>query len=46
VKKMLEFLEVNVVIPWEGNMQPMSMIMAMMVKAKPMHSLKPKNYLN
>jgi hypothetical protein len=46
VKKRLEFLEVNVVVPWEGSVQPMSMIMAMMAEVKPMHSLKPKKLLN
>jgi hypothetical protein len=42
VKKRLELLEVNVVVPWEGSVQPMSMIMATMAEAKTMYSLKPK----
>jgi len=40
MKKRLALLEVNVVVPWEGNMQPMLMIMATMAKAKPMYPLK------
>ncbi len=45
MKKKLELLEVNVVVPWEGSMQPMSMIMAMMAEAKPTYSLKFKKLL-
>jgi len=40
VKKELELLEVNVVIPWKGSTQPMSMIMARTVESKPTY-LKP-----
>jgi len=45
MKKKLELLEVDVVVPWEGSVQPMSMIMAVTAKAKPIYSLKPKKLL-
>jgi hypothetical protein len=45
MKKELELLEVDVVVPWEGSVQPMSMIMAMTAEAKPTYSLKPKKLL-
>jgi hypothetical protein len=45
MKKKLELLEVDVVVPWEGSVQPMSMIMAMTTEDKPIYSLKPKKLL-
>jgi hypothetical protein len=45
VKKELELLEVDIVVPWEGSAQPMSMIMVAMVETNPTYSLKPKKLL-
>jgi hypothetical protein len=41
MKNELEHLKVDAMVPWEGSLQPMSMIMVAIMKAKPTYSLKP-----